>query len=66
MAKLKEGADITLSALQRKMLPALTLPMSEECPTSLRYALAKFDAGAVAEAYQKLYELFDKDLLENG
>lgn len=66
MAKLKEGVGTSLTALQRKMLPALTLPMPEECPTALRYALAKYDAGAVAEAYEGLYELFEKDLLENG
>lgn len=65
MAKLKEGNDISLNMLQKKMLPALTLPMSEECPTALRYALAKYDAGAVAEAYESLYELYTQGLLEN-
>ncbi len=64
MAKLKEGKNLSLTALQKKMLPALTLPLSEDCPTSLRYALAKYDASAVAEAYEALYELYQKDLLE--
>ena len=65
MAKLKEGQSASLSALQKKMLPVITLPMNEDCPTALRYALAKYDAGAVAEAYEGLYELYTQGLLEN-
>ena len=65
MAKLKEGNDISLNMLQKKMLPALTLPMAKDCPTALRYALAKYDAGAVAGAYENLYELYIQGLLEN-
>lgn len=57
MVKIKEGADVTLTAIQKKMLSAIVLPMPEECPTSLRYALAKYDAGAVAEAWEDLREL---------
>ena len=64
MAKIKEEQSITLSTLQKKMLPSLTLPMSEDCPTALRYSLAKYDAGAVAEAYEGLYELFLQGILE--
>ncbi len=64
MAKIKEGQSIPLSTLQKKMLPTLALPMSEDCPTALRYALAKYDAGAVAEAYEGLYELFLQGILE--
>ena len=58
MAKIKENNQVTLTSLQKKMLAQLTLPMPEECPTALRYALAKYDADAVAEAYEGLYELF--------
>lgn len=65
MAKLKEGQNISLTTLQKKMLSALTLPMVEDCPTSLRYALAKYDAGTVAEAYDGLYQLFLQGQLEN-
>ena len=64
MAKLKENAAISLTSLQKKMLPLLTLPLPPECPTSLRYALAKFDADAVAEAYEGLYALWQEDILE--
>ena len=65
MAKIKEGHNLSLSALQKKMLPAVQLPMSEDCPTALRYALAKYDAGAVAQAYAGLYALYMQGLLEN-
>ena len=57
MAKLKEGSDAALNTIQKKMLPTLTLPLPEECPTGLRYALAKFSATAVAEAWDGLKEL---------
>ena len=45
MAKIKESANVTPNAIQKKMLTVITLPMPEDCPTSLRYALAKYDAG---------------------
>ena len=64
MAKIKDGCNTELSLLQKKMLPYIALPMKKECPTALRYALAKFDSGAVAEAYEGLYVLFEKGLLE--
>ncbi len=64
MAKIKEGYSAELSLLQKKMLPYVTLPMKKECPTALRYALAKFDASVVAEAYEGLYVLFERGLLE--
>ena len=67
MVRLKEngGQSVTLTSLQKKMLPAITLPVPEECPTALRYALAKFDADAVAEAYEGLLRLAEAGLLEN-
>ena len=65
MAKLKEGNDLSLNMLQKKMLPALTLPMAEDCPTALRYALAKYDAGAVIEAYAALYAWYLQGFLED-
>ena len=51
-----------LTALQKKMLPALSLPL----PTALRYALAKYDADAVADAYRGLVRLAEQGLLENA
>ena len=64
MAKLKDHANVTLAAIQKKMLPVITLPMPEDCPTSLRYALAKYDAGSVSDAWDGLKDLEDEGLLE--
>ncbi len=63
MLHLCENATVTLTALEKKMLPAITLPMPEDCPTALRYALAKYDADAVAEAWERLRELCAQGLL---
>lgn len=57
MVKLKEGSTATLNPIQKKMLPVVTLPLPEDCPTGLRYALAKYAATAVAEAWDGLKEL---------
>ncbi|MBE6586180.1 MAG: hypothetical protein E7645_06615 [Ruminococcaceae bacterium] len=64
MANVKNQEKVTLSALQKKILPHITLPMQEECPTALRYALAKYDAAAVTEAYEGLFALHEEGLLE--
>ncbi len=64
MAKLKENANVTLSPIQKKMLPAVTLPMPEDCPVGLRYALAKFDSGSVSDAWEALKDLEAEGLLE--
>ena len=64
MAKLKETANVTLSSIQKKMLPAVTLPMSDDCPTSLRYALAKFDSSSVRDAWESLKDMEEAGLLE--
>ncbi len=55
-----------LTALQKKMLPALSLPLPAVLPTALRYALAKYDADAVADAYRELVRLAEQGLLENA
>ena len=65
MAKLKEGSTATLNPIQKKMLPVVTLPLPEDCPTGLRYALAKYAATAVAEAWEGLCELEAAGDLEN-
>ncbi len=64
MAKLKENANVTLNAIQKKMISAITLPMPEECPVGLRYGMAKFDAGSVSDAWEGLRELEAEGLLE--
>lgn len=55
-----------LTTLQKKMLPALSLPLPAVLPTALRYALAKYDADAVADAYRGLVRLAEQELLENA
>ena len=64
MAKLKENTEVTLTSLEKRMLSGISLPMAEECPMALRYALAKYDAEAVAEAYERLYALWQKGKIE--
>ena len=65
MIKVKEDRNIVLSAIQKKMLTAVHLPLPEDCPTSLRYALAKYAATAVAEAWDGLLDLEAEGALEN-
>ena len=64
MVQIKEGCAVTLTAIQKKMLTVMTLPLPEDCPTSLRYALAKYAATAVAEAWEGLKELEAEGMLE--
>lgn len=66
MAKLKEGVTATLNPIQKKMLPVVTLPLPEDCPTGLRYALAKYAATAVADAWDGLLEMEAQGLLQNS
>jgi hypothetical protein len=66
MIKVKEGQNISLSAIQKKMLTAVSLPLPEDCPTALRYALAKYAATAVAEAWDGLLDLEAEGVLENA
>lgn len=65
MAKLKEEANVTLNPIQKKMLPVITLPLPEDCPTSLRYSLAKYAATAVSKAWDDLKDLEAEGLLED-
>ena len=50
------GALTALTALEHRMLEALTPPMPPACPTALRYELAKYDSCAVEECYDALLE----------
>ena len=64
MVRIRENAEVSLSPIQKKMLTAVTLPLPEDCPTGLRYALAKYAATAVAEAWEGLKELEERGMLE--
>ena len=55
-----------LTTLQKKMLPALSLPLPAVLPTALRSALATYDADAVADASRELVRLAEQGLLENA
>ena len=57
------GAVHVLSALAYKMLDLLEPPMTEVCPTAVRYDLAKYDSRDVDEAYDELYSLYEAGVL---
>lgn len=46
-----------------KMLDYIELPMKKECPSALRYDLAKYDSEAVSSSYSRLYELYSEGLI---
>ena len=55
----KSGTVSAVSALEYKMISYLKPPLGPDMPTSLRYDLAKYDSGAVEDAYAKLYALYE-------
>lgn len=52
-----------LSALALKIIDALTPPLTEDCPSALRYAFAKYDSNDLSAAYGELYTLYKNGLL---
>lgn len=52
-----------LSSLAMKMLDTVTPPLTPDCPSSLRYALAKYDSHDLADAYAEIYALYKAGLL---
>lgn len=52
------GAVIPLSELAFKMLDYIELPMQKDCPSALRYDLAKFDSAAISDTYDEMYALY--------
>lgn len=57
------GAVHVLSELAFEMLQRIAPPLAPECPTSLRYELAKYESSDVSEAYDELYSLYKDGLL---
>lgn len=47
-----------LDELQYTALRFVTPPLEEECPSALRYSLAKYESGEVKSAYSSIYELY--------
>ena len=52
-----------LSALAMKILDTVTPPLTPDCPSALRYALAKYDSHDLADAYAEVYALYENGLL---
>ena len=57
------GAIMQPSALEFKMMGAIQPPLTKNCPTSLRYELAKYDSMDVEETYGGIYALFEAGVL---
>lgn len=52
------GELTRLSELEAALLAEVPQPMPAACPTATRYAVAKYDSGAVDEAYAALRDRF--------
>ena len=52
------GAAHPVSALAMKISEVVSPPLSEECPSSLRYSFAKYDSHDLSEAYGEVYALW--------
>jgi len=52
-----------LSALALKVIDSIAPPLTPECPSSLRYAFAKYDSNDLSSAYKEVYSLYEKGLL---
>ena len=56
-------AAYPLSALAMKIIPSIEPPLTPDCPSSLRYAYAKYDSRDLSAAYAELYALYEAGLL---
>lgn len=52
------GALYSIDELAYKMLDYIELPMPKDCPSALRYDLAKYDSIAIGATYDELYKLY--------
>lgn len=52
------GEVTRLSELEAALLAEVSQPMPAACPTATRYAVAKYDSGAVDEAYAAIRDRF--------
>lgn len=63
------GTLFRFDELTYKMLDYIGLPMPVDCPSALRYDLAKYDSMAIDDAYDALYALSKEGKIfvpENG
>ncbi len=56
-------AAYPLSALAMKIVPSIEPPLTPDCPSSLRYAFAKYDSRDLSAAYAEIYALYEAGLL---
>ena len=54
-----------ISTLALKIAECVTPPLSEECPSSLRYAFAKYDSHDLSEAYAEVYDMWKSKTMDN-
>lgn len=57
------GIAYPVSSLALKIVEAITPPLTAECPTSLRYAFAKYDSRDLNQAYAEVYTLYQQGIL---
>lgn len=57
------GIAYPISSLAQKITEAVAPPLTAECPTSLRYAFAKYDSRDLSAAYTEVYELYRRGIL---
>ncbi|CDC64181.1 unknown [Clostridium sp. CAG:448] len=65
MLKCKDSS-VRLHGPEKQMAQFLSMPLPQQCPADLRYALAKYDAQTILDAYEHLSELARAGLLEEG
>ncbi|MCI8387647.1 MAG: hypothetical protein HFE63_04185 [Clostridiales bacterium] len=57
------GSLHILDELGYKMLDYIELPMPKDCPSALRYDLAKYDSAAISDKYDEMYKLYTEGKL---
>jgi len=57
------GKYVKLSSLAYKMADMLSPPLSEDCPSAVRYELAKYAGSDVTKAYAELYAAFEQGVI---
>ncbi len=59
----ESGYTHEVDELGFKMIDYIELPMAKECPSSLRYDLAKYDSDAISAVYTELRGLYEEGKL---
>lgn len=59
----ESGYTHAVDELGYKMLDYLELPMAKDCPSALRYDLAKYDSDAISAVYAEFRKLSDEGKL---